>query len=1095
MTETVVFISINQRQRLCTIDSGKWHQTQRVPNEISSGERMKVKSKVQGQRSSGSRGHDRYGKRPMGSTEIEEGTFVWEEGEDEGETKKHAILVGKVWASRAINVKAAIDTMIKLWNPTKPVMGNIVDPKEKTFIFKFEAERDKARVLEGQPWHFDKFVWCFNEPNPSGKLSDVPLVHFPIWARVYDLPISGRSSQTNARRIGDMLGSFVAAEYGPNVELDRAIRIRVLHDVREPLKAGVPISMKAGRVVTFDVKYERLPLFCYGCGVIGHGEKDCEHGPYEEEELEYGEWLRASPWKVTKTVSEGTGKAAKDLRGCFDRVSREEAKADIDSMIEKLQSIALDLRHKKCGGVQQMEVGEKTGMGERVEKNTEGSGKEGEGGGGAGNGVIREVSNSLVADSTINVELSMGMSSPVLGGEEIDMGRGVMSSGKGGSWTRIPREKNVGVQKKKPTGGGDGGKRSREEEPNWTEESGGGKRARSFIDGGVTIPEAELDGYNGMEVDSVGRSGGLAFLWRREVACSFISASVHYMDFKISSQAGVWRVTGFYGWPGVSERHLSWELLRVLARQTDLPWVCLGDYNEILFATEMKGGSRPQWQMNNFRAAVDDCGLRDVPWEGYNFSFDNGQAGEANRQSMIDRAMCTGEWLEMFPYAKLFYLEREWSDHAPIKLVLNAREKIGGEKRMFRFEQMWVGEEGCEAAVERGVERGWGSLVTILSSCASELQEWKKTNIHKIKRLIGQKRKQIAKLNQGVRGHEQVARRRKLVAEVADLARQEEVYWRQRSRALWLKDGDRNTKFFHTCASERKRKNHIGSLIDDSGVERKGDEEVARVAVKYFQELFTTSNPVEGELCLQGLENRVTAEMNLGLERDYSEEEIVEALNQMNPLKAPGPDGMNGLFYQTYWSTIGPEVVRTVLSILRGEQSAKDLNKTNIVLIPKKKAPDKIRDFRPISLCNVAYKLVSKVLANRIKIFLDKIVSENQSAFTPGRIISDNVLTAFEAFHYMKNSRAAEGFMAIKLDMAKAYDRVEWCFMETVLRTMGFNREWVRRVMDCISTVSFSILVNGAPSQEFRPTRGLRQGDPLSPTFYPMSLRLCRKQR
>ncbi|XP_074297338.1 uncharacterized protein LOC141628049 [Silene latifolia] len=488
--------------------------------------------------------------------------------------------------------------------------------------------------------------------------------------------------------------------------------------------------------------------------------------------------------------------------------------------------------------------------------------------------------------------------------------------------------------------------------------------------------------------------------------------------------------------------------------------------------------------MNNFRAAVDECGLKDVSREGYQFSYDNGQIGEANRQCMLDRAMSSSSWTDMFPYACLIYLEREWSDHAPIKLVLDHRTREVNRQRGFKFEQMWVGEEGCAEAVERGVQRGRGDLVQVLEECAVELRKWKDTNIKQINRCIGLKQQQLGRLNCSERTEANVLKRRKLIAELAGLRRQEEQYWRQRSRALWLKDGDKNTKFFHTRAGERKRKNFIAKLVDDRGVTRCGDAAVASVANAYFQELFATSNPVIPNETLQGIANRVTDDMNANLRRAYDEEEVIDALHQMHPLKAPGPDGMNGLFYQTYWDSVGSEVISTVLAILRGEISARELNKTNIVLIPKKKAPDKIRDFRPINLCNVAYKLVSKVLANRLKLFLNDIVSENQSAFTPGRAISDNVLVAFEIFHYMKNSKSTGGYMAIKLDMAKAYDRVEWCFLERVLRTMGFDRAWIARVMDCVSTVSFSVLVNGHPSETFVPSRGLRQGDPLSPYFF-----------
>ncbi|XP_074287926.1 uncharacterized protein LOC141613091 [Silene latifolia] len=136
----------------------------------------------------------------------------------------------------------------------------------------------------------------------------------------------------------------------------------------------------------------------------------------------------------------------------------------------------------------------------------------------------------------------------------------------------------------------------------------------------------------------------------------------------------------------------------------------------------MKGGSRAQWQMNNFQAAIDDCALKDVPWEGYAFTFDNGQAGLDNRQCRLDRALCSDSWHDLFPYARLFHLDHEWSDHTPIKLVFDRRE-IGGKARSrFRFEQIWVGEDGCEEAVVRGVARGNGDLAEALRRCARELQ-------------------------------------------------------------------------------------------------------------------------------------------------------------------------------------------------------------------------------------------------------------------------------------------------------------------------------------------------------------------------------------
>jgi hypothetical protein len=202
-------------------------------------------------------------------------------------------------------------------------------------------------------------------------------------------------------------------------------------------------------------------------------------------------------------------------------------------------------------------------------------------------------------------------------------------------------------------------------------------------------------------------------------------------------------------------------------------------------------------------------------------------------------------------------------------------------------------------------------------------------------------------------------------------------------------------------------------------------------------------------------------------------------------VKVPGSGWLLGFVLPKFVELVRKDVCTAVLQFLNNGQFDKEINATNIALVPKKKNPSCVTDFRPISLCNVVYKLIAKVLANRFKRVLGEIISPNQSAFIPGRLITDNVLIAFEALHTMDSRLSGkEGYMALKLDMSKAYDRVEWNFLELIMRRLGFDERWVSLVMTCVRTVKYSVIINGQAYGEIIPSRGLRQGDPLSPYFF-----------
>ncbi|PNY14141.1 cysteine-rich receptor-like protein kinase [Trifolium pratense] len=501
-------------------------------------------------------------------------------------------------------------------------------------------------------------------------------------------------------------------------------------------------------------------------------------------------------------------------------------------------------------------------------------------------------------------------------------------------------------------------------------------------------------------------------------------------------------------------------------------------------------GFRDNWsgaqstEMVAFDGFLNNLELVDMPLIGRTFTWFHPNGVTMGR---LDRVLISPSWFDMWGAPNAWVLARDVADHCPIVLKYSS---FDWGPKPFRLNNFWEHNSDFKGVIKEAWESieitGWMGFILKerLKVLKGVIKEWKKTKFGKVEEEESRLLNDILVLDLRSESlglvEAEVGERKVLFEKLWNILKSIDAMTFQRSRSRWLKEGDSNTKYFHNCIKARHRRNRVVALRTTTGwVE--GPVGVRGAVVSYFRDHF--DNEDWHRPTLDGITFPCLSLANADLlTASFTMEEISEVVKGCDGSKSPGPDGFNFAFIKEFWEIMKHDV-RIMFDQFHGNACLpKSLLSYFITLIPKVHSPQALGDFRPISLLGCLYKMIAKVLATRLALVIGDLIPKTQSAFLKGRQLVEGVVVVNEVIDFAK--KAGKKCLIFKVDFEKAYDSVDWSFLDYMLGRFGFNVKWRAWMKACICSGSMSVLVNGSPTEEISIKRGLKQGDSLAPLLF-----------